>query len=359
MLRVAQEVDVGFGAPVQRQSAAAQEALEGAVGPLFAEIACDGGAQILDRDAAPKQAQGRRDGAAVAADEGGRLQPLQGVRRPQQREAHIGGDVQAEAPGDAVHQLREIGAEQGGRAQERLAERTARDEVGPEAALPGDAGEKQRVGPDRKPGDETGAGAEGGAARPEQAAEEGRRDLGDGREGQKPDGGEGRLARAPVIHVGEEQHDGDGDAPHAQDEAAEIGRAGRSRIARHAREAAAAQHERQHEMVGDHDGEGHRFDDDHRGGGRQPAEKGREGDQVGAVAKRQRQHGHVAVDLAGAERGEAGEGERHHEDVDEDEIEREQPGDAAHVLDGAVLDDRHVELPGQQERGEARQEDEG
>ena len=225
MLRVAQEVDVGFGAPVQRQSAAAQEALEGAVGPLFAEIACDGGAQILDRDAAPEQAQGRRDGAAVAADEGGRLQPLQGVRRPQQREAHIGGDVQAEAPGDAVHQLREIGAEQGGRAQERLAERTARDEVGPEAALPGDAGEKQRVGPDRKPGDETGAGAEGGAARPEQAAEEGRRDLGDGREGQKPDGGEGRLARAPVIHVGEEQHDGDGDAPHAQDEAAEIGRA--------------------------------------------------------------------------------------------------------------------------------------
>ena len=112
-------------------------------------------------------------------------------------------------------------------------------------------------------------------------------------------------------------------------------------------------------MVRDHDGEGHRFDDHHRGGGRQPAEKGCEGDQVGAVAKRQRQHRHVAVDLAGTERGEAGEGERHHEDVDEDEVEREQPGDAAHVLDGAVLDDRHVELAGQQERGEARQDDEG
>ena len=83
---------------------------------------------------------------------------------------------------------------------------------------------------------------------------------------------------------------------------------------------------------------------------------------AGAVLQRQPEHRHVAVDLAGAEGGEPGERQRDDEDVDEDEVEREQPGEPAHVLDAAVLDHRHVELARQEERGaagEQRQRDEG
>ena len=91
MLGVAQEVDVGLRAPVERQPRLASEALEGAVGPLLAEIARDGGAQIVDDDAAPGTGgSSARSAPSVGADEGRRLQPLEGVRRPQQREADIG-----------------------------------------------------------------------------------------------------------------------------------------------------------------------------------------------------------------------------------------------------------------------------
>ena len=44
--------------------------------------------------------------------------------------------------------------------------------------------------------------------------------------------------------------------------------------------------------------------------------------------QRQRQHEHVAVDAARREGQQAGERDRHHEQIDQDEIERKQPGRA-------------------------------
>ncbi len=59
------------------------------------------------------------------------------------------------------------------------------------------------------------------------------------------------------------------------------------------------QHPWNDDVVGDHDGERHRLHDHHGGRGRQPADKGQDGEEVGAGAERQRQHEHVAVNIAG------------------------------------------------------------
>ena len=75
--------------------------------------------------------------------------------------------------------------------------------------------------------------------------------------------------------------------------------------------------------------------------------------------KRQRQHEHVAVDPAGRKRQQAGERDRHHEQIDQHEIERKQPGGAADLGFAVVLDHRDVELPRQQHDGEQRQQRHG
>ena len=223
VLGIAQEVDVGLRASLERAAAALGEALEGAVGALLAEIARDRRAQIVDGDAGPKKPEARRDRSVVGADEGRRLQPLDGVHRPQQREADIGEEVEREAPQHAVGQLRQLEPQERGRLQQRDPERALLDEAGPERALEREARKEQRVAPDREADGEPGARAERRAARPEQAAEEGRRDLRHGREGEEADRGERGVARRPVIGVAEEDHDEDRDPPHAEHEAAEVG----------------------------------------------------------------------------------------------------------------------------------------
>ena len=80
-----------------------------------------------------------------------------------------------------------------------------------------------------------------------------------------------------------------------------------------------------------------------------------EREQFGMRAQRQRQHEHVAVDAAGRKRQQAGHRDRHHEQIDEDEIDRKQPGGAADLGLAVVLDDGDVELPRQQHDREQRQ----
>ena len=70
VLGVAQEMDVGLGAPVERMPRLAREALEGAAGALLAEIARDRRPQLVDRDAGAEQPEARRDRGVVGADEG-------------------------------------------------------------------------------------------------------------------------------------------------------------------------------------------------------------------------------------------------------------------------------------------------
>jgi hypothetical protein len=255
-----------------------------------------------------------------------------------------------------MHKLGQVGAEKGRGFQELVAERPMGDDIRPDAAVPRKAGQEESVRPDDKADHEAGAGAEGRSARPEQSAEKGGCDLGNGREGQETDGGEGRVARSPVIGVREKQHSHDRDAPDGEHEASEIRLAASCLVSRNAREPFAAQHHRQNEVVRDHDGERHRFDDHHGCRGRKSSEEGGEGDEARAVLQRKRQDRHVAIDLAFGEGAQSRERQRDDEDVDEHEIERKEPGNPPHVLDGAVLDHHHVELARQKERGDAGQE---
>ena len=73
-----------------------------------------------------------------------------------------------------------------------------------------------------------------------------------------------------------------------------------------------------------------------------------EREQLGAGAQRQRQHEHVAVDVAAREGQQAGDRDRHDEQVDQHQIERKQPGGAADLGFAVVLDHGDVELARQQ-----------
>ena len=98
------------------------------------------------------------------------------------------------------------------------------------------------------------------------------------------------------------------------------------------------------------------FDDHHGGRRRQAADESHDGQHVRAGLQRQRQDEHVAVDLAGAKCQQAGNRDRHHEQIDRQEIEREQPGGAFDLAFIVVLDHRHVELPRQQDDRHERQQ---
>ena len=90
------------------------------------------------------------------------------------------------------------------------------------------------------------------------------------------------------------------------------------------------------------------FDDDHGGGGRQAADEGQQRDDLGAGRQRQGEHERVGIEGALRQRQQAGGGNGHHENIDQHQVERKQPGGAANLRLGIVLDDGHVELARQQ-----------
>ena len=94
----------------------------------------------------------------------------------------------------------------------------------------------------------------------------------------------------------------------------------------------------------------------HGGRRRKPAHKSGDREQVGMGGKRQGQNEHVAVDLPGRECQQAGQCDRYDEQVDQHEIEREQPGRPPDLGLAVVLDDGDVELARQQDDGEQRQQ---
>ncbi len=113
-------------------------------------------------------------------------------------------------------------------------------------------------------------------------------------------------------------------------------RAGIARLA--GTRGAALEHQRHDDVVRHHDGERDRFDDHHRGRRRKAADKGDQRDQFGMRGKRQRHDEHVAVDPAGRERQKARHRDRQHEQIDQHQIEREQPGGAADFGFAMVFD---------------------
>ena len=182
------------------------EALEGDARALLAEIARDRRRQFLDRHRGAPEPEARRDRRKLGGHEQVGLQPLDRRRRAPQREADIGEDVDGEAPHHAMHQRRQVEPEQLLRPQQRRCPTgpCGEDVVADEAEV-GEARQQQRIGPDQDAGDHAGHGAARGAAPPDQAAEEGRRELRDRREGQQADRRQLRVAGRAVIHIGEQR----------------------------------------------------------------------------------------------------------------------------------------------------------
>ena len=87
-----------------------------------------------------------------------------------------------------------------------------------------------------------------------------------------------------------------------------------------------------------------------------PPTNASDGEDARSGLQRQRQHEHVAVDLAGREGQQAGDRDRHHEQVDQHEIDREHPARALDLALVVVLDHGDVELPRQQQDRDERQQ---
>ena len=184
---------------------------------------------------------------------------------------------------------------------------------------------------------------------PDQAAEERRRELCDGGERQNADRGELRVAGRAIIKVGEHQDGEDRQPPHREQQGADV-------LAGRQQRFAPLQHPGDDDVVGDHDGERHRLHDHHGGRGGKAADERRNRQHVRPGMQRQRQHEHVAVDLAGREGEQAGDRDRHHEQVDQHQVDREHPARALDLALVVVLHHGDVELPRQQQDRDERQQ---
>ena len=120
-----------------------------------------------------------------------------------------------------------------------------------------------------------------------------------------------------------------------------------------------AQQQRQHQAVRDHDRQRDGIDDHHGGGGRQTANERQQ--RYGLGPRRQRQGQHEGVGIVGAlgQGEQAGRGNGDHEQVDQNQVDREQPGGAADLLLRVVLDHGHMELPRQQDDAHEAEERHG
>ena len=291
MLGMAQQPEIGLVLRIDRDALAGGDALERRARALLAEIARDRLRQLLHRHRGAPEPEARRDRRQLARHEQVGLQALDRRGRPPQREADVADQIEHQAPDHAVHQRRQVEPEQMLRAQDREAERPLGQDALADDADVGQRRQQQRIGPHQNAGGHAGNGAGGGGAPPDQAAEKGRRQLRDGGERQQPDRGELRLAGRAVIQIGEQQQGEDRHPPHLEQQRADIVAAGNQRRA-------PLQHERHHQVVRHHDRERDRFHDHHGGRRRQAADEGRDGEDAGAGLQRQRQHEHVAVDLA-------------------------------------------------------------
>ena len=98
-----------------------------------------------------------------------------------------------------------------------------------------------------------------------------------------------------------------------------------------------------------------RLHDDHAGRGGEPADEDQQRQRLLALGHRQRQNVRVGVDLPVAEPEQPADRDRQHEDVDDQQVEREQPACAQEVPLVDVLHNRDLPLPRQQHDREHRQ----
>ena len=88
-------------------------------------------------------------------------------------------------------------------------------------------------------------------------------------------------------------------------------------------QAADPQQHRHDEVVAHHGAERHGLDDDHAGRGGKAADEGEQRERLLVLRHRQGQHEGVGVDASTREVQQAGERDGQHEDVDQEQIERE------------------------------------
>ena len=184
---------------------------------------------------------------------------------------------------------------------------------------------------------------------PDQPAEKRRRQLRDGGKRQQADRGELGVAGRAVIQISQRRMPKIASRRTVSSSEPILLAAGDHRPA-------PLQHQRHDDVVRHHDRERHRFHDHHGGRRRQAADESDDGEHVRSALQRQRQHEHVAVHRAGRKRDQAGNRDRHHEQIDQHEIERKQPGGALDLGFVVVLDHRHVELARQQNDRHERQQ---
>ena len=217
-----QELEIGVRTRSDANAVGLPEAFKRLLGALLAEIARNSRRQFFDCDGGTPQAETRHRREARRHEQIG-LHALDRGRRAAEREADIGENIERQAPEHAMRQWRQIQAEQRLRAQHRQAERTIGQDRRADEARIRDIRQQQRIGPDQDADDHSADGAARGGLPPDQSAEKGRCKLRHRREGEKTDGRELRLADRAVIEIGEDQDREDRDAPHGQQQRADIG----------------------------------------------------------------------------------------------------------------------------------------
>ena len=247
-----------------------------------------------------------------------------------------------------MHQRRQIEAEQMLRPQRGDVPGAGGEEIGGDQPGIGDARQQQGIGPDGEADAHAGDRAGGGGTAPDQTANERGRELRHRGERQQADRGELGVAGRAIIEIGEHHDAEDRQPAHLQH--------GRTEIVRAFGRAAPVEQERHHDVVRHHDRQRDRLDDHHRGRRRKAADERRQRQHMRVGGERQSEHEHVAVDAAGREHDQAGNGDRDHEQVDQHQISGEQPGRAPHLVDIVVLDHGHMKLARDQHEGEERQQ---
>ncbi len=218
-------MDVGFRVEVDPHLARFRVLGEGARGAFGAEIARDGVLHVGGGHGRAPQAErrGQRRTRGVVEHENAGLQPFHRLRRAQQRYGDEGRYVGREAPQHAMCQRLEAEIEQRARRQKTETEGAGREDIAREPAGLDHPRQQQRVGPDEEAGEDPRDGAAGRGVAPEQAADESRGELRDGRKRDETDGGEPVcLSQGAVEDVGQQEDAHDGQPANIEEVAAEV-----------------------------------------------------------------------------------------------------------------------------------------
>lgn len=199
----------------------------------------------------------------------------------------------------------------------------------------------QRIGPQQRAGGEAGEDPAAVGLFPVQRADHRRAELGDGGEGDLADGRQaGAGAEQAVGHVGEQQDHRDAHPAYGQQPVTE-GLEGPFGVL-----FPASQQPRQEHVVGDHGRQRDAGDDDHSGGGRGAANECQQGQRRVRLGQRQADDEGVRH-YPGGQVQLAGEGDRHHEQRGQHQVDGEHPARQVEVARLDVLHHGDVELPRQ------------